>query len=228
MSFDRFEYIRNYYQPNEKTELILRIVNNISLIDTKEIKELYKKCGELLKKHPNDIQIQNLSDILKIAIEIRENDFSNHSYQIASEIWKKLEKRDTWYMSDLRLLTSILFHFSIENVRDITERILENLEKYRYYKELHNLRFTLLSNLASVYLYNRLFKECEYITKLSLDLARVLKRYDQFGATQVRIGICTHDEELIQKGLHLLDITEETILFENLTNEVRHFHRSDF
>ena len=228
MSFDKFEYIRNYYQPNEKTELILRIVNNISLIDTKEIKELYKKCGELLKKHPNDIQIQNLSDILKIAIEIRENGFSNHSYQIASEIWKKLEKRDTWYMSDLRLLTSFLFHFSIENVRDITERILENLEKYRYYKELHNLRFTFLSNLASVYLYNRLFKECEYITKLSLDLARVLKRYDQLGFSQVRLGICRHDEQLITQGLQILELTGELEFHRILTEEVRHFHRSDF
>lgn len=228
MSFDEFEYICNYYQPSEKTELVLKIVNNLSLIGTKEIKELYKKCIEFLKKHPNDIQIKNLSNILKISIELRENGFSDYSHQIASEIWKELEKRDAWYMSDLRLLASILFHFSIDVVQTITEKILENLEKYRDYKELDSLRFALLFNLGSIYLYHDLPDDCCYITKLALALARSLKRYDQLGIAQVRIGICTHDEELIQKGLHLLEVIEESRLYENLTEEVRHFHRSDF
>ncbi|EGV06761.1 hypothetical protein HMPREF1042_2243 [Streptococcus constellatus subsp. pharyngis SK1060 = CCUG 46377] len=42
------------------------------------------------------------------------------------------------------------------------------------------------------------------------------------------MGICKHDEQLITQGLQLLELTGELEFHRILTEEVRHFHRSDF
>lgn len=58
-----------------------------------------------------------------------------------------------------------------------------------------------------------------------LPLAKQTKRYDKLGFAQVRLGICQRDDDLIQKGLQLLELTEETTLLENLKEEVKQ-HRT--
>lgn len=61
-----------------------------------------------------------------------------------------------------------------------------------------------------------------------LPLAKQTKRYDKLGFAQVRLGICQGDDVLIQKGLQLLELTEETTLLENLKEEVKQHRTSHF
>lgn len=79
-----------------------------------------------------------------------------------------------------------------------------------------------------MYLWNNYFNDCCRIINHAFELARKLKRYDQLGFSQVRLGICRHDEQLITQGLQLLELTGELEFHRILTEEVRHFHRSDF
>ena len=61
-----------------------------------------------------------------------------------------------------------------------------------------------------------------------LPLAKQTKRYDKLGFAQVRLGICQGDDALIQKGLQLLELIEETTLLENLKEEVKQYRASYF
>lgn len=58
---------------------------------------------------------------------------------------------------------------------------------------------------------------------MTLDLAKGLKRYDSLGFAQVRLGICRGDDELIDKGMTLLRLTEEKQLLETLENEIQKY-----
>lgn len=229
MTFEEFNYLYEINHSNLRQKIIHDVTNYLSLYNTKKLKELVEMCEEYLDTVTNDdLAIENIQMILKIIIEIRQGNKNEHAQQLAEILWKEIEGRDTWYESELRILSTILFYFPIESLKNMTDKILYSLDKYKHYKDMENHSFSLLTNLAGMYLWNNYFNDCCRITNRAFELARKLKRYDQLGFSQVRLGICRHDEQLITQGLQLLELTGELEFHRILTEEVRHFHRSDF
>ena len=61
--------------------------------------------------------------MLEIVIYIRENGIEKLSSKIdniVNRLWDNIEKQDTWYESDLKVLNTILFAFSMEYIHQIT------------------------------------------------------------------------------------------------------------
>ena len=144
----------------------------------------------------------------------------NPSRTNGQKLWEKIEKQDTWYESDLKILNTILFSFPIEHLHLITEQILQRLEEYKNYRHLYELRMTILLNLSTIYLYNQDKNTCQQICYTLLEDAKKKKRYDILAITYVRIGICTSNNHLIQKGFSLLELTDETSMLSHLKKEV--------
>lgn len=222
MSLEEFEYICNVYQPSERQKLLNIANNNLSITDNTELLSLKQQCQEYLQTH-HDIPIQQLLDRLTVTIHVRE--FGGKSkdttfQETTQKIWHYLEKQNTWYQNDFKLLLTILYHFPLETLKTITPKILINLVKYTNLYNIKPLQLTLLTNLASIYLDNHQTKECETFSLEALKLAKELKRYDFLGIAQVRLGICRDDNSLIDKGMSLLHLTEEEKIFEALEKEV--------
>lgn len=229
MTFEEFNYLYEINHSNLRQKIIHDVTNYLSLYNTKKLKELVEMCEEYLDTVTNDdLAIKNIQMILNIIIEIRQGNKNEHAQQLSEILWKEIEDRDTWYESELRILSTILFYFPIESLKSMTDKILYSLDKYKHYKDMESHSFSILTNLAGMYLWNNYFNDCWRITNRAFELARKLKRYDQLGFSQVRLGICRHDEQLITQGLQLLELTGELEFHRILTNEVRHFHRSDF
>lgn len=222
MSLEEFEYICNVYQPSERQKLLNIANNNLSITDNTELLSLKQQCQEYLQTH-HDIPIQQLLDRLTVTIHIREfgGESKDTTFQETTQkIWHYLEKQNTWYQNDFKLLLTILYHFPLETLKTITLKILTNLVKYTDLYNIKPLQLTLLTNLASIYLENHQTKECETFSLEALKLAKELKRYDFLGIAQVRLGICRDDNSLIDKGMSLLHLTEEEKIFEALEKEV--------
>ncbi len=217
MSLEGFEYIYNVYQPNERQKLLNIANNNLSITDNTKLLSLKQQCQEYLQTH-HDIPIQQLLDRLTVTIHVREfgGESKDTTFQETTQkIWHYLEKQNTWYQNDFKLLLTILYHFPLETLKTITPKILTNLVKYTNLYNIKPLQLTLLTNLASIYLDNRQTKECETFYLEALKLAKELKRYDLLGIAQVRLGICRDDNSLIDKGMSLLHLTEEEKIFES-------------
>ncbi|HEW9878656.1 TPA: helix-turn-helix transcriptional regulator [Streptococcus pneumoniae] len=119
----------------------------------------------------------------------------------------------------------------IEEIRDmlevviyirqlITGKILQRLEVYKNYQHLYDLRIAILLNLSTLYLYNQDKNMCKQICYTLLEDAKNKKSYDRLAICYVRIGICTDNAKLIQKGFSLLELTEETSMLSHLKKEV--------
>ena len=227
MSFGEFEYICDYYHSNHRMKIILQFKNYLSVVETEQLLDLTKQCEDYLKAH-HDIPVSNILRMANILIEIRKNKISSQAQVLAQQLWTDLEKRDTFYESDLNLLSVILYFFPLETIQEITEKILTNLEKYNDYKNIKGTQASILFNLSTVYFLNNRLDDCQRITEMILPLAKQTKRYDKLGFAQVRLGICQGDDDLIQKGLQLLELTEETTLLENLKEEVKQHRTSPF
>ena len=227
MSFEEFNYICHLYQPSQRTEIMQTYLNMSSILGTSELEKLFQKCQNYLKTR-HDLPIEEIRDMLEVVIYIRQHgagELSDHAEQVVKKLWRKIEKQDTWYESDLKILNTILFSLPIEHLHLITGKILQRLEVYKNYQHLYDLRMTILLNLSTLYLYNQDKNMCKQICYTLLEDAKNKKSYDRLAICYVRIGICTDDSKLIQKGFSLLELTEETSMLSHLKKEVETYYQ---
>ena len=222
MSFEEFEYICHLYKPSQRTEIMQTYLNTSSIFGTSSLVNLFETCKDYLKIH-HDLPIEEIRDMLEVVIYIRQHGTGQLSIQVeqtVKKLWEKIEKQDTWYESDLKILNTILFSFPIDHLHLITGKILQRLEVYKNYQHLYDLRMAILLNLSTIYLYHQDKNMCQQICYTLLEDAKNKKSYDRLAICYVRIGICRDDARLIQKGFSLLELTEETSMLSHLKKEV--------
>ena len=227
MSFEEFDYICHLYQPSQRTEIIQTYLNMSSIIGNSSLVDFFETCQNYLKTH-HDLPIEEIRDMLEVVIHIRQHgteQLSDQVKQTIKKLWEKIEKQDTWYESDLKILNTILFSFPIDHLHLITEKLLQRLEVYKNYQHLYDLRMAILLNLSTIYLYNQDKNMCRQICYTLLEDAKKNKHYDRLAICYVRIGICTDDSKLIQKGFSLLELTEETSMLSHLKKEVETYYQ---
>ena len=227
MSFEEFDYICHLYQPSQRTEIMQTYLNMSSIIGSSGLVDFFETCQNYLKTH-HDLPIEEIRDMLEVVIHIRQHgaeQLSDQVKQTIQKLWEKIEKQDTWYESDLKILNTILFSLPIEHLHLITEKILQRLEVYKNYQHLYDLRMTILLNLSTIYLYHQDKNMCQQICYTLLEDAKNKKSYDMLAICYVRIGICRNDAKLIQKGFSLLELTEETSMLSHLKKEVETYYQ---
>ena len=226
MSFEEFDYICHLYQPSQRTEIMQTYLNMSSIIGSSGLVDFFETCQNYLKTH-HDLPIEEIRDMLEVVIHIRQHgteQLSDQVKQTIQKLWEKIEKQDTWYESDLKILNTILFSLPIEHLHLITGKILQRLEVYKNYQHLYELRVAILLNLSTIYLYHQDKNMCQQICYTLLEDAKNKKSYDRLAVCYVRIGICRDDVKLIQKGFSLLELTEETSMLSHLKNEVETYY----
>ena len=227
MSFEEFDYICHLYQPSQRTEIMQTYLNMSSIIGSSGLVDFFETCQNYLKTH-HDLPIEEIRDMLEVVIHIRQHgteQLSDQVKQTVKKLWEKIEKQDTWYESDLKILNTILFSLPIEHLHLITGKILQRLEVYKNYQHLYELRVAILLNLSTIYLYHQDKNMCQQICYTLLEDAKNKKSYDRLAVCYVRIGICRDDVKLIQKGFSLLELTEETSMLSHLKNEVETYYQ---
>ena len=227
MSFEEFDYICHLYQPSQRTEIMQTYLNMTSIIGSNSLVHFFETCQDYLKTH-HDLPIEEIRDMLEIVIHIRQHSteqLSDQVKQTVKKLWEKIEKQDTWYENDLKILNTILFSFPIDHLHLITGKILQRLEVYKNYQHLYDLRMAILLNLSTIYLYHQDKNMCQQICYTLLEDAKNKKSYDMLAICYVRIGICRDDAKLIQKGFSLLELTDETSILASLKKEVEIYYQ---
>lgn len=224
MTFDEFQYICHLYHHSQREEILLLEKQKIFLKSVDELIDFQKKCETYLKQNPSDIPVQNILKRLNIVLSIRKSGPSQKSKELSQLAWNDIKNQDIWYKSDLELIVVILLALPLEAVITICDEVLVRLKDYQDYIEIIPIKYNLLANLSSVFLWNNLMERCTSISRMLLSVAHETKRYDHLGVAQVRLGICLKDDDLIQKGLTLLELTGETSLLQSCKNELEHFY----
>ena len=80
-----------------------------------------------------------------------------------------------------------------------------------------------MATIAKLYLYSDQKRDCEDISVRLLRTSKEIKNYETLAIAQVYIGICRGDDDLIDKGLALLELTGETRLLESLREEAENY-----
>ncbi len=230
MTFEEFEYLCNYYQPSQRQQLLYDI-DNLRNPTTKMMEDLIKRCHDHLKKEPDDGPIRRKCQLLETVVAIRKstsfNQISEEAETLSKLLWSELERYDNWYHNDIILVGTLLSKISsLDTLEETADLLLKRLEKYKDYKRIQP---TILSHYQSLSYFflekNQYSKSTCFATKL-MELAKQEKRYDQLARAYVYLGLAENKQELIDKGLQILELTDETRLIDNLQFLIKQ-HQTD-
>lgn len=212
MTFEEFEYLCNYYQPSERQQLLYDI-DNLKNPTNEQLIGIVERCEKHLKKESDAIPIIRRKQLIETVISVRN---SNKFSQISKEAqmltdlqMTELTRCNNWYHNDIIILSTLLYSFPDETIEDISKLLLQRLDKYKDFKRIKPTILSHYQFLAYYYLNKKNFtKTIAFATKLTT-LAKQEKRYDQLARGYVYLGIAEKKQELIDKGLQILELTEE-------------------
>ncbi|MDG3136472.1 helix-turn-helix domain-containing protein [Streptococcus suis] len=220
MTFEEFEYLCNYFQPSQRQQLLYDI-DNLRNPTTKTMENLVKRCHNYLKKEPDDGPIRRKCQLLETVVAVRNstsfNQLSEEAETLSKLLWSELERYDNWYHNDIILVGTLLSHIlSLDVIEDTAKLILERLEKYKDYKRIQPTILSFYQQLSLFTLEQKQYSQSTFFATKLMELAKQEKRYDQLARAYVYLGIAQNKQELIDKGLQILELTDEKGLVDNL------------
>ncbi|HEM3629515.1 TPA: helix-turn-helix transcriptional regulator [Streptococcus suis] len=230
MTFEEFEYLCNYYQPSQRQQLLYDI-DNLRNPTTKMMENLIKRCQDHLNKEPDDGPIRRKCQLLETVVAIRNstsfNQLSEEAETLSKLLWSELERYDNWYHNDIILVGTLLSKISsLDSLEETTNLLLKRLEKYKDYKRIQPTILSYYQSLSYFFLEQKQYNKSTFFATKLMDLAKQEKRYDQLARAYVYLGIAQNKQELIDKGLHILEWTDEQTLLDNLKSLIKQ-HQTD-
>lgn len=135
---------------------------------------------------------------------------SDDAGNLSKLLWSQLEQYDNWYHNDIILAGTLLSHMlSLDVIDDTAKLILERLEKYRDYKRIQPTILSYFQSFAYFLLEQKKYNKSTFFSTKLMDLAKKEKRYDQLARAYVYLGIAQNKQELMEKGLQILELTDE-------------------
>ncbi|HFR3796791.1 TPA: helix-turn-helix domain-containing protein [Streptococcus suis] len=230
MTFEEFEYLCNYYQPSQRQQLLYDI-DNLRNPTTKTMEDLIKRCQDHLKKEPNDIPIHRKCLLLETVVAVRKSSsitqLSDEAETLSKLLWSELERYDNWYHNDIILVGTLLSKISsLDSLEETANLLLKRLEKYKDYKRIQPTILSYYQSLSYFFLEQRQYNKSTFFATKLMDLAKQEKRYDQLSRAYVYLGIAQNKQELIDKGLQILELTDEKRIVDNLQFLIKQ-HQTD-
>ncbi|HFI2473434.1 TPA: helix-turn-helix domain-containing protein [Streptococcus suis] len=230
MTFEEFEYLCNYYQPSQRQQLLYDI-DNLRNPTTKIMENLIIRCHNHLKKEPDDGPIRRKCQLLETVVAIRNstsfNQLSEEAETLSKLLWSELERYDNWYHNDIILVGTLLSHIiSLDSLEETANLLLKRLEKYKDYKRIQPTILSYYQSLSYFFLEQRQYSKSTFFATKLMDLAKQEKRYDQLARAYVYLGIAQNKQELIDKGLQILELTDEKRIVDNLQFLIKQ-HQTD-
>ncbi|HFI0425839.1 TPA: helix-turn-helix domain-containing protein [Streptococcus suis] len=230
MTFEEFEYLCNYYQPSQRQQLLYDI-DNLRNPTTKTMEDLIKRCQDHLKKEPNDIPIHRKCLLLETVVAVRKSSsitqLSDEAETLSKLLWSELERYDNWYHNDIILVGTLLSKISsLDSLEETANLLLKRLEKYKDYKKIQPTILSHYRSLSYFFLEQKQYDKATFFATKLMDLAKQEKRYDQLARAYVYLGIAQNKQELVEKGLQILELTDEKRLVDNLKSLINQ-HQTD-
>ncbi|HEM3701546.1 TPA: helix-turn-helix transcriptional regulator [Streptococcus suis] len=230
MTFEEFEYLCNYYQPSQRQQLLYDI-DNLRNPTTNTMEDLIKRCHDHLNKESDDGPIRRKCQLLETVVAIRKstsfNQLSEEAETLSKLLWSELERYDNWYHNDIILVGTLLSKISsLDTLEETANLLLKRLEKYKDYKRIQPTILSYYQSLSYFFLEQKQYSKSTCFANKLMELAKQEKRYDQLARAYVYLGIAQNKQELMEKGLQILELTDEQALLDNLKSLIKQ-HQTD-
>jgi Rgg/GadR/MutR family transcriptional activator len=228
ISVDEFRYILNQESLTTKEKLI----NAFFSLNYNHLEDLKTIKGDIVAylETEEDYLLKSLKYACESLIVLNTTQNIEEARIYAKKIWERMEQYDKWYLSDIRLINTVLFIFPLEVAVHIGERVTKQLEPYQNFMDAELSLINLNVNLAVLLIDDNKYPEALGYLEKVIPLCKKYQKYNQLAIAYARKGIVLKktgetDEgtELIEKAYAILNALEDTKLISDLENEVAHY-----
>lgn len=223
MKFEEFLYVHNNYNYSLRDGIINKF-NNLKFLDGDLLVELISDAQTYLHEKEDNLVRDILYSCQGLYILKTERDFKKAGFY-ANKVWERLQKSNIWYLSDLRLINSILFLFPLDTARHIVHFAESQLDKYKKYTDYKKYILPFKYNLVHLFLreghYEDAFKYNEELIEEFLEQ----KTYVQIALCYLRKGLIQekllmkNNIDYIQKAESIVTLFNDTTLKNQLEIE---------
>lgn len=186
-----FEYLHTKkYNPARQD--IIHYFHQLRFINEDLLSRIIEGSNKYLENNA-DLYIRDILNVSKALIAVKDDNFDLAKHY-GYKVWKRLEGADNWYLSDIKLINSILFLFPIETAEYISEFALKQGKKYERHPEYDNVFLPFKYNIVQLLLREKRIEEADSLNEEVLNTFRDRKFYTQ-------IALCTLRKSMIE--LHL-------------------------
>lgn len=223
MTVDEFIYIHNGYEKQFGKQL--KYVNKL---DPGNKQKIIENINELKAIKNLSQREKELKVILESLLFVLNNDYDSAKKKVV-QVWERLEKHDTWYLYDIKIINNLFFLFSLDSAESIKSLALNRLSIYKDFRNINqtsaNLKINFLLLLIENKKYSRALKEVEELILFCIDK----KLYTHLGACYVRKGIllkclCNIDPSpWYKRGFNILEVVRNDSLIRELKKEIQFY-----
>lgn len=227
MEHEEFQFIANNYTYKNKKEIIKSFFN-LKHNDENSLKAI-KKEAQIYLRSNDDKLIRDIVSICEGLIILAKTNDIQLARGYVNKVWTRLEKFDSWYLTELSVINTILFIFPIETAINITEKALKQLEKYQNYSGTEKLVFNFQFNLVLLLLDSKHYEVGLKVVDDVILLCKKNRFYYQLAICYARKGIILtnlkedNSKEFYQKSFRLLSIIEEDDIKSEIKKEIEHY-----
>ncbi|KIL53494.1 hypothetical protein KP77_04700 [Jeotgalibacillus alimentarius] len=223
MDLDEFMYIHHDYDfpPREK---IIHLFNSQKFIETEALNQIVSLAGNYLKAH-DDRYIEDLYHLSKGLILIKNEGSFEPATAYAEKVWERLQKADTWYLHDFKLVAVILFLFPVKTAISITRFALQQSKKYDNYPDYRKRFIPFKFNLVMLLMKEEMLEEANALNEETLEELRKEHAYRQLALSYQRKGMINRlmrksdSEDFIQKASDIARVMDDEQLIKQLDEE---------
>jgi transcriptional regulator with XRE-family HTH domain len=223
VTLSEFDYLCQQKAVTKKQQLISDFNRIDWSCELAKLDKLAADCEKYLKS-TDDSKVSEILQVISAYKNIHNEGLSSTKNDLISQvIWKRLSKIDSFTVDDLKMLNRILFTFSSEQLDSIVPNIKSAIHQYANYSPIYVTSLNILCNISLLKMKSGEFDEAIDFLQQALPMAKSGKYYDFLSAIWVRLGICTKDENLIQKGMTLIEAADEPAFSQALSAEIESF-----
>lgn len=225
ISHEEFKYIHNNHQLTER-DYIIQSFLKLRFIDIHVLEDIIHKA-EILLQSEEDRYIQDIYFISKGFISLKRDGNFDTASTHAHQVWERLQKFDTWYLSDIHLINNILFLFPVETAISISKLAIAQLERYHSLDtKYHLMTITFQYNLVHLLIREGYFKNAFELNEQVIASYKKRKLYFQTALSMLRkqllltkINKGMYVEDSIKSLFDLATIIDDQELIEKLKEE---------
>ncbi|WP_342558199.1 hypothetical protein [Metasolibacillus sp. FSL K6-0083] len=223
MTYNEFSFIHEGFQNAKKTQLVQDFFS-MPYNSKEELKRMLMAIDEYLQ-YNEDLLLEDLRLVCLALLHLRENLGMENARKLVTPIWTRMSALHNWYITDFRLLNSILYFFPTDIAIEISNNMLQRLKKYKKFEEVKNLKLTLCINLSLLLIKNKQYKEALQILNKLLNENLKIMPYQSLAVCLSRKEIClqkllpSNETPYLSKAIELVKIYNDDSLLQTITLE---------
>lgn len=220
-------FIMNDYSYTPKTNLLNRFFK-VHYNQSEILENLIKDADKLLS-NKDDVLIADVKRICEALIVLGKTGSFEKARTYVEDVWYRLSKQDSWYLTEIKLINAILFLFPDETAIKISGNVFKHLKKYNGFQDVHKYEYVFKINLSLLLIRSKNYRAALDMLESTIPVCKVHDAYKQLTICYARKGICLKhlgSEEYgqyIDKACKMLEVLEEFQLKESILEEIESY-----